>query len=127
MIRPSKGFVLLYVMIVVAAVTVSLSLSSALASTFAGNRLRSYAQGAEVRMLAAKCAEVVLLRVRANVALAETSSLTYGTGSCSYTVSGTSPAKTIVVTANQYNLMRRLTIVTTQVAPVILSTWTEGP
>ncbi len=121
-----KGFVLLYIMLVVASITVSISLASALGSTFAGNRLRTYTQGAEVRMLAMKCAETLLMQVRTNTALTGTGTLTIGTGSCAYTISGTAPAKSIVIAATQYNLYKRITITTTQVTPIILSTWTEG-
>lgn len=123
--RP-HGFVLLYVMLVVATITVSIALASSLGSAFAGNRLRSYTQGAEVRMLAMRCAETLLMQVRTTTSLTGSGTLPLGNGSCTYTISGTSPAKTIALTATQYNLYKRITIVTTQVTPVILSTWTEG-
>lgn len=66
------------------------------------------------------------MQVRTNTSLTGSGTLTFGTGSCSYTISGTSPTKTIVITATQYNLYKRITIVTSRVTPTILSTWTEG-
>ena len=121
----THAFVLLYVVLMVASVTVAISLAASLGSAFAGNRLRSYSQNATVRMLGMTCGELLLMQVRNNTALASSGTLTYGGGTCTYTVSGTSPNKTISITATQYNLYKRITIITTQVTPTITATWTE--
>jgi hypothetical protein len=121
-----RAFALLYVMLVVASVTAAFAFAASEGSAFAGNRLRADRQQADVRMLAMRCGEVLLMQVRNNTSLTASSTLSYGTGSCAYTVTGTAPAKTISITASQYNLYKRLTITTTQVSPSLQATWTES-
>lgn len=120
-----KGFALLYVMLAIASIVAAVSLASGLAGTFSGNRMRIYDGSAQVRMIAMRCAETLLMQIRNNASLTGSGTLSLLDGSCSYTISGSSPIKTITLTATRSNLYRRITITTSQMGPSILSTWTE--
>ena len=122
----NRGFVFLYLVLLIASVTVAFALASSVSSGFAGNRIRSDAQSAQVRMLAMACGEQLLMQVRNNTALVTSGSLSYDGGTCTYTVAGTSPNKTITITATQNNLNRKMTITTTQVSPTITASWVEA-
>jgi hypothetical protein len=124
--KPPRAFAFLYVVLIIASVTTTISLAASVEGILSGNRLRADAQSAEVRMLTMRCGELLLMQVRNNTALTSSGTLTSGTGSCVYTVTGTSPAKVISITATMYTLTKRLTITTAQVTPNITSTWVES-
>lgn len=123
--KQNDGFALLYIMLMLAALLTTLALTSARAGIFSGNRMTLYQNAATTRMIAMQCAETLLMQVRNDTALNTAGTLSIQSGSCSYTVGGTSPAKTITLTATYNNIYKRITINTSQVTPMILSTWLE--
>ena len=121
-----NGYATLYILLIIASVTVSNSLAAAVGSTFSGTRLRAYALGAEIRTLTSRCVETLLMQVRNNTSLTGAGTIIIGTGSCNYIISGSVPVKIIAITATKNNLYKRVNITITQVSPVLLINWTEG-
>ncbi len=120
-----NGFALLYIMLILASLIVAFSLAASQSGVFSAHRSRIYIASAEVRMLAQYCGENLLMQVRNNPATNASGTLSYNSGSCTYSITGTSPTKTISIVATKNNLYKRLTITTSQVTPEILSVWVE--
>lgn len=123
----NRGFALLYIMLVLASVVTVASLIAGHVGMFAGNRIRSGSGAADVRMVAMYCGENLLMQIRNNTGISGSGTLTYGGGSCNYTISGSIPNKVVSITASKNNFYRRLTITTSQVSPTINATWVETP
>ena len=119
------GFALLYVMLVLASIIVGLALSANQSAFFSANRLKSYSNSAEVRMIADYCGENLLMEIRDNPALVTTGTLSYSGGSCDYSITGTVPVKVITLTASKNNIFKKLTITTSQIYSTIQATWVE--
>ncbi len=117
---------MVYIMIVLSGIILASSLALSTTGVLSGKRMQRYTQSADIRMLSQYCAETALMAVRNNTAIATTATTTQGTGTCTYTISGTSPNKIIDVTAIKNNLYKRIRITVTRVSPSILTTWVEG-
>lgn len=124
--KPPRGFVFLYIILIAAVVLAALSLTASTTGAFTGGRMRLYQQSAEVRVLAMHCAETLLMQVRNSTTLTGSGSLTQGTGSCAYTITGSSVPKTISITATKNNLTKRLTVTVSATTPTLTTTWIEG-
>ena len=124
-IKDNGGFALLYIMLILASIVVALSLAANQSGFFSANRLKSYTTSAEVRMIGTYCGENLLMQIRDNPGLTGSGTLNYNSGSCDYTISGTSPNKNIAITATKNNLYKKVTITTSQVYPTITDTWIE--
>lgn len=120
-----KGFVFIYVMIIVASILVAVAIVGGQTGVFFANNVKEHQASAEAAMVAEYCGENLLMQVRNNTALTSSGSLTFAGGTCTYSVTGTSPNKTITLSVVKNNIYRRTTITTTQVSPTILVTWVE--
>lgn len=124
--KNTKGFALLYIMLILASVITVASLSASQFGVFSSNRLKNYSDAADTRMLTMYCAEILLMQMRNSPATLSSGTLNYNSGTCTYSISGSIPNKTIAITATKNNLYRRLTITTSQINPTIVSTWVES-
>jgi len=114
-------------MIVVGAVSLAISvllleigLTSSLTSA-------SVQWSVEARGYADACAEAALEMIRVDPTYIGTGSLTFNTNkSCSYTISGTSPNKTVNTTGTNVTVIRKVRLTTDQVYPTIrIVSWAE--
>lgn len=124
--KSKKGFAMIYSMLILASVIASLTLAASTSGVFSGQRLKIYNDSSTVRMIAMECAETVLMQVQILPSLVTSGTISIQNGSCTYTVSGTSPNKIITISASYKTLYKRITVTTTQIVPTILSTWIEG-
>lgn len=124
--KNKKGFALLYIMLILASVVTVSALVAGQMAIFSGNRIKLTTTGADVRMLAMYCGENLLMQVRNNILIVSSGTLTYNGGTCSYTITGTSPVKIITFTASENNLYKKITITTSQLSPVITGSWLES-
>lgn len=122
---PQRGFSFIYIVMVLAMVTFGAALTSSQLSLFSARRAKLNVSAAEARMIGMQCAENLLMQVRNNTALISSGTLSIQSGTCTYSVSGTNPNKTITITAIRNNVYKKITITTTQTSPVILSSWVE--
>ena len=113
-------------MLVLASIVTAIALSVNQSAYFSGDRVKTYSSTADARMIAMYCAESLLMQIKDNPGLVDTSTMSYDGGVCNYTVSGSAPNKTISITAVKNNLYKKLTITTTQINPTITSTWVVG-
>ena len=121
-----KGFALLYIMLILASMITVASLSASQFGVFSSSRQKSYGSAADARMLTMYCAEILLMQVKNSPATVSSGTLNYNSGTCTYSISGTIPNKTITITASKNNAYRRLTITTSQINPTIVSMWVES-
>ncbi len=122
-----QGFVLLYIVLVISSITVATALGLAQHATFTGDRMKTYNSIVQLRTIEMYCAENLMMQVRNTATLLSSGTLTYNGGSCTYTVAGTQPVKTINIVATYGTMYKRLNITTSQLFPVIVSSWVETP
>jgi|GEM_PF-6570500 len=120
------GFVLLYMVIILASIFAALALAAGQSGAFAGGRLRAAENGADMRMLAMDCTERVLMQMRNAPGTNGTGTIAIDTGSCTYVISGTVPTKTVTITATLGTLYKRITVTTIQINPTITASWVES-
>jgi hypothetical protein len=123
--KTTRGFALLYIMLVLASVVTVAALIAGHTGMFAGNRIRLGNGSSEVRMVAMYCGEQLLMQVRNNTNLSGSGTLTYEGGSCIYTVSGSVPNKVIDIVASKNNFYRHIIIMVSQVSPALNASWVE--
>lgn len=124
--KNKQGFALIYVMLVLASMVVAFSLAASQSAFFSANRMKSYANNADIRMLGMYCGENLLMQTRNTPTLTGSGTLNYNGGTCTYSISGSVPNKTITITASKNNLYKRLTITTTQIYSTITASWVES-
>jgi hypothetical protein len=123
--RTQKGFVMLYIAIILSSVVLTIAMAASLSGLFTGNRTRYSNNDIQARMIAMTCAETLLMQVRNSPSLITSATTPIADGSCTYSISGNVPTKTIMLTATRANIYKRITITTSQINPVILSNWVE--
>jgi hypothetical protein len=124
-LKNKGGFALLYIMLILSSIVVALSLAANQSGFFSANRLKSYTTSAEVRMIGMYCGENLLMEIRNNAGFTGTGTLNYNGGVCDYSISGTAPNISIVISAVKNNIYKKLTITTSQLYPTITSAWVE--
>jgi hypothetical protein len=121
-----RGFVLLYIILIITFALTSLALAAGTTGVFSGNRLRLDQEAAQVRLEAQDCGEQLLLTVRMATTTSGSGSLAANAGTCTYSISGGSLPKLILLTATDGSLYKRITITITQLDPGIVASWVEG-
>ena len=84
-------------------------------------------QSYEAKGIARACADVALQQVHDNTAYTGSSSVTLGTGSCTYSVANSGGSvRTISVTATVQNVTKKLLVTTSALTPkIVISSWRE--
>ncbi|MEK7639724.1 MAG: hypothetical protein AAB424_01085 [Patescibacteria group bacterium] len=121
-----KGFVTLMSVLILGAVGVSVVVS--LIQLGLGSSRTSFAteQSIQARGLADACGEAALSTIRLTPAFTGTTPLTFGSGTCSFTVTNTGGTTRLVVASGTVGtILRRVSIVVATVAPVTLTSWQE--
>lgn len=121
--KNSNGYIALITMLVILAVTSVISTSLLVLGTDWLRTSQASEEGTSARNAADACTETALALIVANNAFTGSGSLTISVApavSCSYSVSGAAPIKTIVVSGAANTATKKLTTTTSQVAPNII-------
>jgi hypothetical protein len=127
--KTQPAFVSLIAVLILGAVGFSISAYIILFAVAASRDSLSVSQSAQARSLAAACAESALEQIRENISYIGTTNLDLNGGTCSYVVTDTAgETRTISVTATVSGVVRRLSLVVTDINPVITTgSWQEVP
>jgi hypothetical protein len=121
----NKGFVLLYIVLIFASLAVAAALSAGNSGFFAASRTRSLDANLQIRMAAMSCAETLLMQMRQSPGSTSSGSMSVMGGTCTYSITGSMPTKTITLAVTIGNLYSRIGITTSQINPTITATWQE--
>ncbi len=121
-----RAFVLLYIVLMVSSILTALVLAAGASGSFAGGRLRLDQQGDAARMIAEDCGEQLLMQVRNATTTSGAGSLSIGSGTCTYSISGNILPKTVTFTAVSGTLYKRMTISLSQLDPTLTALWNES-
>lgn len=124
-----KGFVTLLSVLIVSALALVVATSLLLVGTSSTKSSISFITSNQAKGLANGCAEAALTQIQANINFSGTNNLTYGNGTCSYTVTKlTGQNRTIAVTASAGQSTRKINININQISPnIITNSWQEVP
>jgi hypothetical protein len=121
-----RGFVLLYMVLILSSILTALVLMASSNGSFAGNRLQLDQESANTRMMAEDCGEQLLQQVRNATTTTGIGTLSTNPGTCTYTIAGAGVPKTISLTATDGTLYKRLIITLSQLDPTFNVSWVEG-
>jgi hypothetical protein len=122
----TKGFVTLISVLILGAVGVAVVVT--LIQLGLGSSRTSFTteQSLQARGLADACGEVALSTIRLTPAYSGTTPLSFGSGTCSFTVTNTGGTTRLVVASGAVGtIVRRVSINVATVAPVTLTSWQE--
>ena len=123
------GYVLLVLILVIGAVGVSIATSLVLLGVNASRNGALLQASIEARALANACAERALQDIWENTAFVGTGNLTFGNGTCTYTVVNTGGEnRTVTALGTRGAVARHVTIAVNQVNTTVgVSSWGETP
>lgn len=122
----TPGFVTLMSVLILGAVGGAVVIS--LLQLGLGSSRTSFAieQSVQARGLADACGEAALNTIRITPAFTGTTPLTFGPGTCSFTVTNTGgTTRSVTVVGTVGTIVRHVTIVVATVSPVTLTSWQE--
>lgn len=123
----SRGYVALMAVLVMGAISTVVALT--LLTTGADSQRSTLVtqQSAQARNLAGSCAEEALQVVRDTSSYTGSGNLTFGAGSCTYTVTNTGgSARTVDATGTVNNVVRKVKLyVTINVSNISITSWQE--
>ncbi|MDP2789797.1 MAG: hypothetical protein Q8O51_01580 [bacterium] len=122
----TQGFVTLISVLILGAVGVAVVIS--LIQLGLGSSRTSFAteQSVQARGLADACGEAALSTIRLTPAFTGTTPLTFGSGTCSFTVTNTGgTTRSVTALGTVGTIVRHVTIVVATVSPVTLTSWQE--
>jgi len=122
--KDSDGYVALITMLVILAVSSVIASALLVLGTDWLRTSQTVEEGTRARNAADSCTEAALALIAASSSFTGSGSITLSAYapavSCSYTVSGTAPTKTIVVSGVSNAATKKLTTITSQVTPSII-------
>lgn len=127
-VRPpcAKGYILLISVIIVGAIATSVAVALLFLGAGGSKSAISYQFSNQAKAGVNACVEAALEQIRENASYTGIGSLSFGGGSCTYTVAGSLP-KTITASSTFSGVVRRVTVTVSAVNPIISSTWQELP
>lgn len=122
-----KGYITLLMVIIVGAVGVLTSISLLLLSVGSSRTSLSFDKSNQAKALVNACAEAALDQIRSSPAFSGSASLTFGQGSCSYTVTNLGGENRLVNASSTVGeVLRKVKITLNQITPKInLTSWQE--
>lgn len=122
-----RGFITLMSVLVVGAIAVAMTASLLLLGV--GNSRTSFAveQSNQAKALANACAEEALEQIRSSVSFTGSGNLSFGQGTCTYTVTSQGGQnRTVVVSGTVGTIKRKVEIIISSITPTITPvTWQE--
>jgi hypothetical protein len=120
------GFVTLISVLILGAVGLAVAVSLMLLGVDSSRTSLSLEQSLQARGLADACVETALQQIRTNNAFTGTANLTFGAGTCTYTVTNTGGTTRSITTSGTVDtIVRRVSVSLSAVAPVTISLWQE--
>jgi len=125
--RSNDGYIALFTVIIVGAATMAIALTLLLTGTDVQRSALITQQSIQARQLANACAEEALQIIHDNTAYTGTGTLTFETGTCSYTVSSTGTStRAVTATGTVSSTVRKVTAnVTIGASSISVSSWQE--
>ena len=125
--RKESGYIALISVLVIGAIGLSVTIGILLIGMGVSRSSFVYRQSMQALGLADACAEEALQQIRSNTAFTGTSSLTLGSGTCSYTVASTGGStNSITAFGTVGTVIRRVAISTSANTPrILISSWQE--
>ncbi len=127
MVKSQRGYVALMAVLIIGAA--SLAISLALLTTGADSQRSTLVmqQSGQARGLASSCAEEALQQIHDNTSFTGTNALSFGQGSCSYTVTNTGgTTRTIDATGTVNSVVRKVKVyVTISASSISITSWQE--
>jgi hypothetical protein len=121
-----KGYAVLFVVIIINAAALVIVTSIMIWGFYFHKTSLVNQKSSQARNIADACAEIALMDIWGNQNISGSYSASIGEGSCTYSISGTSPNKNIQVEAIVDDIHRRLEVDIDQVNPDInISSWQE--
>ncbi len=123
----SDGFVALMTVLIVGSISLTVALSLLIAGTDSQRWVLVQQQGASSRQVANACAEEALQQIQTSTSFTGTSSLTFGTASCTYVVTstGTSTREIDISTSGLKTVKKLKLYVTIGVTAITVTSWQE--
>jgi hypothetical protein len=120
------GFITLISVLILGAVGLAVATSLLLLGVDSSRTSLALEQSLQARGLADACAETALQQIRTNNAFVGTATLTFSTGSCTYTITNTGgTTRGIALSGAIDTIIRRVSITLSAVSPVTISLWQE--
>lgn len=122
-----RGYVALLAVLVVGAVGVAVVTSVILLGIGSARTSASVERSGQAKGLANACVEEALQQIRDSTPFSGTATLTFGLGSCTYTVTNTGGAnRTIDSSGTAATVVRKVKVLITQINPTItVASWQE--
>lgn len=124
--RRAPGFVTLISVLILGAVGVAVVVTLLQQGLSSSRTAFTTQQSGQARGLADACAEVGLDTIRGNPSYTGTANLTFGPGTCAYTVANTGgTTRSVSAVGTVGTVVRRVSVSVATVSPVTLSSWQE--
>lgn len=125
--RTEGGYVALLSVLVVGAVGIAVSVSLLLLGLGSSRTSFAVEQSLQAQGLANACAEEGLQQIRSSTSYTGTGSLTFGQGTCAYTVTTQGgESRTIVATGTVSTIVRKVQVVISDISPsIVVASWQE--
>ncbi len=123
----NKGFITLISVLVLTAIGVAVGVSVILSGLGSSRSAFALEQSGQAKALANACAEESLQQIYDSIPFSGTATLTFGEGSCTYTVTKlTGQNRTIAVTGTVGTIVRKVNILIDKITPTInITSWQE--
>lgn len=126
-ILPQSGYVALITVLIVGAASLAIGLGILLTSTDSQKAVLSEQRSAQARSLAVSCIEEALQQIHDTTSFTGTNNLTFGTDSCTYTVTNTGGSnRQVDATGTVGGVVRKIQVYATIGASSIsITSWQE--
>ncbi len=127
--KTKNGYITLISVLVVSAISVAVSVSLLLLGLSFSQTSYALQQSNQAKGLANACAEEALEQIRTTTSFTGAGNLTFGLGSCTYTVLSTGgEGRTILASGTVDNTIRKVSVIIDSINPLITaSSWQEVP
>lgn len=125
----SGGYIALLTVLIVGAASLAIALSVLLRGSESRRMAQSEQQSIQSRKLADACAEEALQQIHDSTSFTGTNSLTFSTGTCSYTVTNTGGSNRSITSSGNANGVVRKDAISATIGAVTISivSWQETP
>lgn len=125
----NRGYITLLSVLIMGAVGIAMTVSLLVLGLGSSRTSFAWEQSNQAKGLANGCAEEALQQIRSSTSFTGSGTLTFGQGTCSYTVTnGGGSNRTITASGTVGTITRNVSISVTAITPLIVtSTWQESP
>jgi hypothetical protein len=121
-----KGFITLISVLLVSVVGLTIAMSLILLGLGFSKTSLASVQSNQSKALVNACVEEALEQIQINANYTGTNNLSLGSGTCTYTVSGIAPNKSVTASGIVGTIIRKVRVSTSAVVPkILISSWQE--